>query len=531
MTTTLKTSFATFKGKKQDGVIQYLGVKYASLSNQLSVPEMVTEYGNGIVDATAFGPRCVAKDACDIEQNMLIQKSIGIPTPPPMSGIDSLNLNITVPDIETKRQLPVLVFIHGGGFLMGSSHWPQYDPSRLVKLSVDTESPVIAININYRLRVLGNLTSEELRKAGYPGNNSLRDQKCALQWIKKHISDFGGDPDNVTAFGESAGAVSVLCQLLSQDPLFKRGISMAGTPIMLKPLPLPVTEMAYGMVLKALDLEDATPEERVQRLITVQPDELVAKIPLTIPLLPYLDGDVIPEQTTFEKLASVGMDSSTPGRQWCSDLMIGDCQHDGSVFFFMGLAERKSGIAIALSNSFRKNFADPSAAEAVLEAYSITTTTDDDTALKQIMNLVTDVAYYAPALAYAKSWPGKAYYYNFNELNPWDGALKGLSTHLLDAVFLFQNYNEHLTEEARQVAVTMARDFIKFANGLEPWKQFNKEAGGTKVYGPSETSIEKFTDGQGWGQGRRDTLFRLEREGKLNLDELSVAWDLFIAGQ
>ena len=92
-------------------------------------------------------PRCVAKDACDIEQNMLIQKSIGIPTPPPMSGIDSLNLNITVPDIETKRQLPVLVFIHGGGFLMGSSHWPQYDPSRLVKLSVETESPVIAINI------------------------------------------------------------------------------------------------------------------------------------------------------------------------------------------------------------------------------------------------------------------------------------------------------------------------------------------------------------------------------------------------
>ena len=55
MTTTLKTSFATFRGKKQDGMIQYLGVKYASLSDQLSVPEMVTEYGNGIVDATAFG--------------------------------------------------------------------------------------------------------------------------------------------------------------------------------------------------------------------------------------------------------------------------------------------------------------------------------------------------------------------------------------------------------------------------------------------------------------------------------------------
>ena len=59
---------------------------------------------------------------------------------------------------------------------------------------------------SYRLGILGNLTSEELRKAGYPGNNSLRDQKCALQWIKHHISGFGGDPDEVTLLGESAGA-------------------------------------------------------------------------------------------------------------------------------------------------------------------------------------------------------------------------------------------------------------------------------------------------------------------------------------
>ena len=63
----------------------------------------------------------------------------------------------------------------------------------------------LLIEQSYRIGVYGNLTSEELRNAGYPGNNSLRDQRCALQWIKSHIQGFGGDPENVLAFGESAG--------------------------------------------------------------------------------------------------------------------------------------------------------------------------------------------------------------------------------------------------------------------------------------------------------------------------------------
>lgn len=146
-------------------------------------------------------------DGCTLEQSMLIQCSIGTPEDPPsMSGTECLNLNVAVPDRETTEALPVMVFIHGGGYLMGSNYWPQYDPARLVKLSVDLKMPIIIVNINYRLGILGNLTSEELRNAGYPGNNSLRDQRCALQWVQTHIGGFGGHPGNVTAFGESAGA-------------------------------------------------------------------------------------------------------------------------------------------------------------------------------------------------------------------------------------------------------------------------------------------------------------------------------------
>jgi carboxylesterase type B len=125
-----------------------------------------------------------------------------------MSNTECLNLNITVPSLPSgiDNALPVMVFIHGGGFIMGANSWPQYEPTRLVKMSADIGMPVVVVSANYRLGAPGNLTSEELRNAGYPGNNSLRDQRCALQWVRKFIGGFGGDADNVTVFGESAGA-------------------------------------------------------------------------------------------------------------------------------------------------------------------------------------------------------------------------------------------------------------------------------------------------------------------------------------
>jgi carboxylesterase type B len=89
-------------------------------------------------------------DGCAFEQSTLIQCSIGVPEyPPPMSGTECLNLNITVPALNSDagKKLPVMVFIHGGGFIMGANHWPQYDPSRLVKLSAELELPVVAVNI------------------------------------------------------------------------------------------------------------------------------------------------------------------------------------------------------------------------------------------------------------------------------------------------------------------------------------------------------------------------------------------------
>jgi carboxylesterase type B len=144
----------------------------------------------------------------DIELSF-IQKSIPKPEHPGISDTEGLHLNITVPSkaqsITGNEDFPVLVFIHGGGFAMGGNWWPQYDGAAIVKLSQDIGKPIIAININYRLGVPGFLTSPELRSAGYKPNNGLRDQRVALSWIKQYIKGFGGDPENVTVAGESAG--------------------------------------------------------------------------------------------------------------------------------------------------------------------------------------------------------------------------------------------------------------------------------------------------------------------------------------
>ncbi len=89
-------------------------------------------------------------DMCQYEQGVLIQKVLtDTPPAPPMSALECLNLNITVPDLQEKKCLPVMVFIHGGGYIMGANWWPQYDPVRFVKLSADAGMPVIAINIKY----------------------------------------------------------------------------------------------------------------------------------------------------------------------------------------------------------------------------------------------------------------------------------------------------------------------------------------------------------------------------------------------
>ncbi|XP_063697509.1 esterase B1-like [Culicoides brevitarsis] len=135
-----------------------------------------------------------------------------------------LHLNVFTRNVNPKQLLPVMVYIHGGAFMRGSSSILIYGPDYLLQKNI------VFASFNYRLGALGFLSVPEDENLNIPGNAGLKDQNLALKWIKENIREFGGNPDNITLFGESAGAASVHYHMMSRqsEKLFSRAILMSG---------------------------------------------------------------------------------------------------------------------------------------------------------------------------------------------------------------------------------------------------------------------------------------------------------------
>lgn len=127
-----------------------------------------------------------------------------------------------------------------------------------------------------------------------------------------------------------ASLESVTLHLLSEQPLFKRAIVMSGTYFLLRPLERNVQEESYNAAIAALGLEDKTPKERIKALLETPAQELISKLPPSIPFIPAVDEDLIPHTLTFSQTGD--RDSKLlRGKNWCKDLMIGDAQVDVSI--------------------------------------------------------------------------------------------------------------------------------------------------------------------------------------------------------
>eukprot|EP01147_Barroeca_monosierra_P009186 gene9186-1476_t len=196
-------------------IIEFLGLPYAEppIGSRRFAPPFPRKPWNHIFQAKEFGSTC--HDAGDVHFG-----HSGLPL-----SEDCLYLNVFVPpNTTTADAKPVVVFIHGGGFIMGASNFPIVSPKPYKFL---VECDCVYVNFNYRLGPLGFIALEEMKEEhGYAGVLGLMDQQLALKWVRDNIRSFGGNPEQITLMGESAGAFSICFHLASPESagLFHRVI-------------------------------------------------------------------------------------------------------------------------------------------------------------------------------------------------------------------------------------------------------------------------------------------------------------------
>ena len=210
-----------------EGVIAFKGIRYAT-AGRWEYPRQVTGW-EGVYDAGSYGncsyqPRAFYNEEENLKKIFYYNEF--------RKGEkytyseDCLFLNIWTPaDATDKSGLPVILYIHGGGYTGGCGHEKHFDDPVWPKKSV------VAVTINYRLGPMGFMCLPQLRdEAGHCGNYGLYDQLCAINWVRDNIASFGGNPDRITIMGQSAGAMSVqqLCQSPLTDGLFVGAVMSSG---------------------------------------------------------------------------------------------------------------------------------------------------------------------------------------------------------------------------------------------------------------------------------------------------------------
>ena len=265
----------TFVGKKAENIISYKGIPFVGqqpVGNLRWKAPVDFAPDGGVYEAFNF-PKASCQDKSVI----------------PYQGEDCLYLNVWKSDDEPGKKKPVMVWIHGGAFISGGTGIDLFDCANLVKENPD----VIFVTIQYRLGVLGFLHLSHLPDGkDYPDahNLGLLDQKMALKWVHENIAAFGGDPDNVTIWGESAGAGSVTMQplLKGSQQYFKKVIAQSGAPCQ--------TSSLEEAIAATNDLMEALGCKTVADMMKFSADKLVATAAeaVALRLFPVRDGRILP---------------------------------------------------------------------------------------------------------------------------------------------------------------------------------------------------------------------------------------------
>ncbi|RPD58751.1 carotenoid ester lipase precursor [Lentinus tigrinus ALCF2SS1-6] len=334
---------ANVVGRPEGSTESFLGIPYAQppiRDLRLRLPQIITSY-NGTINATSFGNQCIQQAAplgpnipSEVLQGLSVLGTVFDTNVDVPQSEDCLNLNIIRPaNVSRNEKLPVLFWIYGGGFGDGSNSMAEYNGTVIVQRSIEIGEPVIWVAVNYRLHVFGFLGGHEVKEAGL-GNLGLHDQRTALRWVQKYIHSFGGDPEKVTIWGESAGAMSVFLQMSANhgDPggLFRAGIMSSGSAIPAGDIDSDLQD-TYDFVVQKVQCANAT--DTLACLRTVPAAALLDAANnttsvngfqgLATPYMPRADGKfvTVPPQELVEQrtLAKI-------------PFIIGDVQDEGTLF-------------------------------------------------------------------------------------------------------------------------------------------------------------------------------------------------------
>jgi len=410
----VETRSGRLRGQALDGVRVWRGVPYASPpigDLRFRAPVPVAPW-TGVRDASDFGPIC--------PQPPLAGRA---PTEP--MDEDCLHLNVWAPTSGAAPR-PVMVFIHAGAYYVGSGSNPRFDGARL-----STAGNVVVVTINYRLGPLGFLDLSGLAGAAgrFDTNLGLRDQIAALEWVADNIEVFGGDPDNVTLFGQSAGGGGVACLMASpmSAGLFQAAIIQSGPidGVFDGRQAAQVSERFFALLeWPGLTFDDVLtlPADVLQ----AAGDRLVSMMTSVLPghtaFQPMIDGEVLLDRPTPSILAGHGR--AVP-------LIIGTNEDEGSLFVMPGLAPMVPSIEPNLSDFMDTAY--PGRAPAVRAAYA------GHGRFGETIAMAGDGMVWKPSLGFADAVAERCpvYLYRFRWTSPPLMAMGLGSPHSIDVPFVF----------------------------------------------------------------------------------------------
>ncbi|MEU9997470.1 carboxylesterase family protein [Streptomyces sp. NPDC050848] len=474
--TTVTTTRGPVRGERRaDGSLRFLGIPYAQppVGELRFAAPVPPEPWSEPLDATAYGPTAQRRPFADVTT---------IPEPS-VPGAGVLNLNVFTPGIGPGTDsgtapdagLPVLVWIHGGGYVAGSAASPWYDGSAF------NRDGVVLVSLGYRLGIEGFLHLDDA-----PDNRGVRDWIAALEWVRDNIARFGGDPAKVTVAGQSAGggAVQTLLAVPAARGLFRGALSVSGA--VMRPDGPEVARAASrlftartGVPATAAALRDLSDDELLDlqdRMGAPGPDR--EGLPPLLSLAPFADGDLIPEPV-LDALTTGDAGADVP-------LMLGFTAHEFNAFPAPGPDGPPTPFLLGALGL----------AEEKVAAFTTAYAADGpDTLFGQAL---TDVTFRAPSLAVADARAARerpTWLYQF----VWESPVNGTAFHCLDLPYAFDLLGaEGVTAVAgeappRALADAMHGAWVAFVRDQDPgasWPRYTVEERATMLWN-AESRVER----------------------------------------